>query len=216
MENEDLKACGIPEVIWINTYSTPPTLTYENKYGCDGYIKYTRPTATPADNPPEGFMFATGAELFQELGMLKPQAETAERGLNAVMRRQDMKAVTPTDGDAEIRDAVLFALEREKTCLEMGIKFKGTKNCEGSDCGEDWLREANYYRSLVKTALQTRTPPVPVDTISIKREVLQGVREAIKDGEMLLVISNPEHLKQIKKNTVALASLDAVLSEGKS
>ena len=60
----------------------------------------------------------------------------------------------PVIPDAALREAVLFALAQEKTCLGMTLKFKGTKNCEGGDCGEDWLKEANHYKTLINHALK--------------------------------------------------------------
>ena len=57
----------------------------------------------------------------------------------------------------------------------------------------------------------------PVDTIAVPREVLQGVREALKDtvgyvGDKYYDEYNQSLSDRCKQ---ALASLDAVLSEGK-
>ncbi len=63
----------------------------------------------------------------------------------------------------------------------------------------------------LRTALQTRTPPVPVDAINIKREVLAKVEVALRkisSGDMSGSLS-------VSISRVALASLDAVLSEGR-
>ena len=66
--------------------------------------------------------------------------------------------------------------------------------------------QSYYGSSTINKLRAASTPPVPADTINIKREVLQGVREALKywiDGGV------DYHVGE-----VALASLDAVLSEG--
>ncbi len=74
------------------------------------------------------------------------------------------------------------------------------------------------------------TSPVPVDTINIKREVLQGVRAAFKglsnmytyafdlsDGGLIMMGSHVQKFEDTHRVAQeALASLDAVLSEGKS
>ncbi len=72
-----------------------------------------------------------------------------------------------------------------------------------------WIAEA------IAALQSTRTPPVPVDTIAVPREVLQGVREAI-DGLLYGVdLKNGTHAKIYRpKLEQALASLDAVLAEG--
>ncbi len=85
----------------------------------------------------------------------------------------------------------------------------------------------------IRTALQTRTPPVPVDTIAVPREVLQGVREALKfyaRHEHWMAFDDTDPMRRVltaMKNSKAgnqdgweqaeeiLSSLDAVLSEGK-
>ncbi len=67
-------------------------------------------------------------------------------------------------------------------------------------------RTADYH--IVLAALQTRTPPVPVDTINIKREVMMGVREAMYG----VLVYQRDWQAKCREN---LASLDAVLSEGK-
>ena len=80
----------------------------------------------------------------------------------------------------------------------------------------------------IKAALQsTRKTPVPVDTISIKREVLMGVRDALVMNEAIydMFFDVPEGAVSAEElanssnaamdlNKQALASLDAVLSEG--
>lgn len=63
-----------------------------------------------------------------------------------------------------------------------------------------------YVLNAITTALQTRTPPVPVDTINIKREVLQEMRHWINKFY--------EHKDEFYLGE-ALATLDAVLEEGK-
>ncbi len=111
----------------------------------------------------------------------------------------DIKSST-TDGDAE-RD--LIAMEQVDSISRSSKRWK-----------------------LIKAALQTRTPPVPVDTISINREVLMGVREQIKDAQKAAIEMHDVIVKnsspfvweawdlclKLQKN---IASLDAVLSEGK-
>ncbi len=62
---------------------------------------------------------------------------------------------------------------------------------------------------VICDALNARTQPVPVDTISIKGEVLQGVSKILRHAEKKTYEVNTGI--RIKE---ALASLDAVLSEG--
>ena len=105
--------------------------------------------------------------------------------------------VTPTDGDAERAFNII---------------------CE---------RLAGYQtaKDIVAKALQTRTPPVPVDTIAVPKEVLQGVREAASkciDDLIGTLLCHPDNRLSHKEATAyvhrlygkALASLDAVLAEG--
>ncbi len=65
-------------------------------------------------------------------------------------------------------------------------------------------------------------PPVPVDTISIKREVLQGVRETLLEAYSILESDyrgqtglDLTHTDLLGRTAKVIASLDAVLSEGK-
>ena len=68
------------------------------------------------------------------------------------------------------------------------------------------------------------TPPVPVDTIAVPGEVLQGVREALVGTRRLVSqcaedgFGNHDNIMAVYVNngniTKTLASLDAVLSEG--
>ncbi len=78
----------------------------------------------------------------------------------------------------------------------------------------------NYYKSEEANAVLipwnnaavklARTPPVPVDTIAVPREVVQGVREALNDA--LAHITYPSTCRNDVNKCIA--SLDAVLSEG--
>jgi len=70
----------------------------------EGYEAIPTSTNPPSEPAPEGFMYATSAELFQELGASIPDCEKQERELNEVIRRTDIKSVNPSS--AERMDAL--------------------------------------------------------------------------------------------------------------
>ncbi len=142
---------------------------------------------------------------------------------------QPHATVTPTDGDAERQGALAqfnYLMKMIEDAQDVGLN--------DSQRYEVFLRAVqlskNGVSKTIRTALQTHTPPVPVDTINIKREVLMGVRAAFKglsnmytyafdlsDGGLIMMGSHVQKFEDTHRVAQeALASLDAVLSEGES
>ena len=197
-------------------------LVYCQKCGCsfehedtiiDAIEKWnTRPTVTPADE-----------KLRAAIKLISSWAEINKKHNGFVFYNEIMTIIeaaenkATTDGDAERALAVLNTIE-----------------CRAS--GDDEIISESAYEVLIyghefdtiRTALQSTRKP-SVDTINIKREVLQGVREALlfyARHEHWMAFDDTDPMRRVltaMKNSKAgnqdgweqaedaLASLDAVL-----
>ncbi len=131
----------------------------------------------------------------------------------------DILDAAELQGRADIANTLRAALQSTRKPPACEMPDENCKACEGYGVVATTKTDLDGYHVEAECPLCFPEPPVPVDTITIKREVLQGVRDALKFCESeidrhgntgsisLLTIS--------EKNREILSTLDAVLSEGK-
>ena len=193
-KNEDLKACPFcgEAKIYLNDtcVNCPCCLATMPIEGTDKNEMIrawnTRPTVIPTDSAMEDAAQREPAEM----------VETLKEGTSPRLEGTS----STTDGDAErALEAVQAWFDSIEWREETGKPFK-YKDSE----------EVLYkHGETIRAALQSTRKP-PVDTINIKREVLQGVRDTIAYATTDM---GDDSLGRMR---LALASLDAVLAEGKS
>ncbi len=213
-KNEDLKAQSNVEInidTWIECEeiakkSGCPAKWAENvSRNIIAHILKSRPTVTPADGEAERALDKAYREFYAAIKTLKSNKDVESL---AVMRSMLHYHVC----DLELKHKVALQTRTPPTqsaqcthdklnaglCVRCGERIAGQDIC---DCG-------------AITCIPSKTP-VPADTIAVPREVLQGVREALKDPECYCNELDEITCRSCEYREQALSSLDAVFSEGK-
>lgn len=166
----------------------------------------------------------TREERFDDPGfafIMEPHYCYAEKGIQRIKdvltEYWNTRAnVTPTDGDAERAKVDSTAQEAiDDLRYFLGEETADDYYSDVREPIEKLIAEVQSYHRALKAALQSTRKP---DAVTVSREVLQGVREAIRIAVDLLTNGNGKLLANGPTQTgleQALASLDAVLSEGK-
>ncbi len=194
-KNEDLKA--IQAYDWFN--KTYPFLTMESglEHARDILKDATRPTITPTDGD-SGKLADTLEKIYRDKKHSDSTLWPMERVLKFLQNNGYLYINAPTDGDAESALAIMDDMELSSCSVDCGYDFEDVSIFDIIE-PKDWGKIRAALQSTRKppdkcdgepstywSTKQDFVHPVPVDTISIKREVLRGVREALKGARSLL------------------------------
>ncbi len=220
-KNEDLKACPLCEGKCDTTYTpncvdgaptvfckkcglTLSMLTATHEPVIEKWN--TRPTVTPTDGDAERALAAVNG-TWRQYNAFFGSAE-GRKYLRAALQSR----TPPAQG------TITVDISGIDNCMKMDAvtSIKILRELQGKIYHSNEIGWVIYEAiNNAVEALKSNTPPVPVDTISIKREVLQGVREALEHYKKYATIKIHGYMEDDSEQaTEAIASLDAVLSEG--
>ncbi len=184
----DQRKDEMPEEIYI--FGTPDSigdLGFTVTKPKEGHVSYVRKDLAPADGDAE-----------MALDELQAWCKNGEPLLSNKTIGTIISALQSTRKPFRTEDAS----DEDIAAVEAAKYGKPPDKCDG---------EPSTYWSTKQDFVH----PAPVDTINIKREVLQGVRDYLNEIIELSVIEWEEYSQTIDNIAAkALASLDAVLSEG--